>query len=58
MGSTVAGPVEGISSHICTNLVVTHTMANDAHVSPDTDKEVRQEVENVVGLRVTWHPAR
>ncbi|XP_065917691.1 uncharacterized protein [Dysidea avara] len=40
LGWVLAGPVEGISCHICTNLVVTHTMVIDAHISQDTDQEL------------------
>ena len=40
LGWVLAGPVEGISSHTSTNLVVTHTMTTDAYVSQDTDQEL------------------
>ena len=40
LGWVLAGPVEGIASHNSTNLVVTHTMAVDTHVSQDSDQEL------------------
>ena len=35
LGWVLTGPVEGISGHSSTNLVVTHTMAVDMHISED-----------------------
>ena len=40
LGWVLAGPVEGIASHNSTNLVVTHTMAVDTHVSQDSNQQL------------------
>ena len=40
LGWVLTGPVEGISCHSSTNLVVTHTMAVDMHISEDNDQDL------------------
>ena len=40
LGWVLAGPVEGNEGHHSTNLIVTHTMAVDTHVSQDSDQEL------------------
>ena len=40
LGWVLTGPVEGISCHSSTNLVVTHTMAVNMYVSEDNDQDL------------------
>ena len=40
LGWVLAGRVEGVSSHICNNLVVTHALTIDTHEPQDADREL------------------
>ena len=44
LGWVLTGPVEGISNHSSTNLVVTHTLTVDTHVSQDSDQELDEKL--------------
>jgi len=40
LGWVINGPVQGILCHSSTNLVLTHTMAVDMHISEDNDQDL------------------
>ena len=52
VGWVLAGPVEGVSSHTCNNLVVTHASTIDTHEPQDTDQEIDKKLK---GFRVIWY---
>ena len=48
LGWVLTGPVEGISNHSSTNLVVTHTLTVDICTSQDSDQELDKK------LKIFW----
>ena len=44
LGWVLTGPVEGISNYSSTNLVVTHTLTVNTHVSQDSDQELNRKL--------------
>ena len=44
LGWVLTGPVEGISNHSSTNLVITYTLPVDTHVSQDSYQECHKKL--------------
>jgi len=51
LGWVLTGAVEGVSSQICNNLVVTHALTIATHEHQDTDQELDKKLK---GFRVIW----